>query len=420
METLELSEQRQERERAVAQVRHRLELVDRQPNVEDRLAHLRSLLDTGLRGEAEPQGLALGHAGDEVETLRNEIEERIFELEGIESTIARIEERLGQDESEAVNLTLQQTLDVVDHLRQVSQSAPNDERIGMVATNICEGLESFVTSVLSFDQAEEGSPGVGPAPADLELALEVIDTIGTCPGPDRRAIIKSLRRLFVDAAYNAVWLRVNRLFEMDLEPANRKQMLHEALSIWTITPELGESAGSPRLSQLPSEILRTIDRVVTQEIIGKVPVGEPEKLLDASILAREFSDDYVTMIPAIQVAEARTSLRAKLANVIARKLAHEISHAKSWHDLEVCIGVRNIVTSIADADAGEDARMVSLSRQIVWSTWRLRIKGVGTFFRGLFRPALITAVGLFAAVGLYVGIATLIKRLYDVGVPLAL
>ncbi len=411
METLELSEQRQDREQLVAQIRHRLDLVGRQTNVEDRIAHLRGLLETDVAGLSADAG------NHETKAIKREVEERLFDLEGIENTITRIEERLGQDESEPVNLTLQQTLDVVDQLRGISHLAPNDERIALVATNVCEGLESFVTSVLGVGQPGDESRGVGPSPADLDLALEVIDTIGTCPGGDRRAINKSLRRQFVDGACSAVWLRVNRLFDMDLQRADRKQMLHEALTIWTMTPELDESGGSPRLSRLPTEILTTIERVLLQEIIGGVPVGKPEKLLDATMLAREFSDDYVTMIPAIQVTEAQANLRAKLAHTLARKLAHEISHAGSWHDLEICVGVRNVVTSIADE--GEEARLSALSRRVAWTTWRLRVKDVVSFFRLGSRPVALAVGGLGLAMGAYIGIAALVSRLYDVGVPLA-
>jgi hypothetical protein len=411
METLELSEQRQDRERVVSQIRHRLGLIGGEANVEERIAHLRSLLETDM------VGLSTGPGAENEDALRREVGDRLFALEGVESTVARIEERLGQDESEPVNLTLQQTLDVVDQLRGVSQTAPNDERMAMVATNVCEGLESFVTSVLDVGQPGDESRGVGPSPADLELALEVIDTIGTCPGSDRRAINKSLRRQFVDGACSAVWLRINALFDMNLGRADRKQMLHEALTIWTMTPELGESAGSPRLSQLPSEILKTIERVLLQEVIGSVPVGQPEKLLDASMLAREFSDDYVTMIPAIAVAEAQANLRTRLAHTLARKLAHEISHARSWHDLEICIGVRNVVTSIADE--GEEAKLSALSRRVFWTTWRLRIKDVIGFMVQSTRPLAITTGTLGLAMGAYIGIAALVSRLYDVGVPLA-
>jgi hypothetical protein len=411
METLELSEQRQDRERNAAQLRHKFELAGRLTNVEDRIAHLRGMLETDMAA------LADSPRDQEVDALKREVNENLFDLEGFESALTRIEERLGQDEAEPVNLTLQQTLDVVDQLRGVSQIAPNDERIAVVATNVCEGLESFVTSVLDVGQPGDESRGTGPSPADLELALEVIETIGTCPGSDRRAINKSLRRQFVDGACNSVWMRVNRLFDMSLQRADRKQMLHEALTIWTMTPELGESAGSPRLSQLPTEILRTIERVLLQEIIGGVPVGHPEKLLDASMLAREFSDDYVTMIPAIQVAEAQSALRTRLAHTLARKLAHEISHAGSWHELEICMGVRNVVTSISDE--GEEAKLSALSRRVMWTTWRLRVKDVFAFFKSAVRPAGFVVGGLAVAMGAYLGIAALVSRLYDVGVPLA-
>jgi len=134
-----------------SELRHGIELADSLANVGDRVAYLKGLIDT------EQQRLAVLTDDPDLASVAQDIKDRVFQLTDIEASISRIEERLGLDTSDAVDLTLQQTLDVVEHLRQISQAAPNDERISSLATNVCEGLESFVTTLLAGSEAEDSS-----------------------------------------------------------------------------------------------------------------------------------------------------------------------------------------------------------------------------------------------------------------------
>ena len=155
----------------VSELRHGLELAESLDNVDDRVASLKGLIDT------EQQRLAELPDDPDLASVAQDIKDRVFQLIDVEASISRIEERLGQGASDAVDLTLQQTLDVVERLRQISQAAPNDERISSLATNVCEGLESFVTTLLAGSEAEDNTTADSPSLADMELALSVIETI---------------------------------------------------------------------------------------------------------------------------------------------------------------------------------------------------------------------------------------------------
>ena len=142
VEPLELNNQRRDSEQLASELRHGLGLAERLPNVDDRLAQLKVILEV----DDERRGGRSDHPA--LVAVLQDIKDQTFELTSVEVTISRIEERLGQGASEPVDLTLQQTLDVVEELRQISRTVPNDQRMAMLATNVCEGLESFVTSVL--------------------------------------------------------------------------------------------------------------------------------------------------------------------------------------------------------------------------------------------------------------------------------
>ena len=118
----------------------------------------------------------------------------------------------------------------------------------------------------------------------MELALSVIETILVCPGAARQSMYKPLRRQFIDVACQAAWKRVDRLPDMGLDRATRKEYLHEALSIWTLTPDLAENAGSPRLSQLPSEIQEFIQRLLLKQVIANGADNDLPRLQDEALL----------------------------------------------------------------------------------------------------------------------------------------
>ena len=209
-------------------------LADRLPNLTDRIRHLEEVL------EAADSARSLHPKDTAIPKIQKDARDLLFDLRNAENQLRSVEVRLGQDESEPVDLTLQQTLDVVQQLRRLSVSVPNDERLAMVATNVCEGLESFVTAVLSESQpgADGDGPVVGASPGDLTLALEVIGAIQVCPGTDRTSTYKTLRQQFIDAACHSAWSRLDRLFDTRLDRAVRKEYLHEALTIWTLLPDL--------------------------------------------------------------------------------------------------------------------------------------------------------------------------------------
>jgi hypothetical protein len=390
-----------------------LALTDRLPNLSDRVLHMEDSL------EAVDSACARYPENSALTQTRGDVRNQLFDMRNTESQVQAIEERLGQGESDPVDLSLQQTLDVVQQLRRLSETIPNDERLAMIASNVCEGLESFVTAVLSESQpgVEGGGASLGPSPGDLTMALEVIAAIQACPGPDRSSTYKTLRQRFIDAACHSAWGRLDRLFETGLDRADRKEYLHEALTIWTLAPELSENAGSPRLSQLPEDVQRTIEQVLLREVIGSTEGGGPGGLLNASLMARELIEDYVAMVPAIAVAETQTALGATAGESLIRRTRRELSNAGTWQDLESCLSVISVLRTVPGV--GEDGRLQKLSWQVRKTSLRLRLRDVSQRARRVLVPAFVTMAGVFGLAAGYVGLAMLIQRLYDYNLPLA-
>ena len=388
-------------------------LAERLPNIAGKIAHLEAL---------RPELAAARTQHPDEETLRQVDEDValvLFDLRNAEAQIESIEERLGQGQSEPVDLTLQQTLDVVQQLRRLSENAPNDDRLAMVSTNITEGLESFVTSVLSEARpSEPGRPsGPGPGPSDLTMVLEVIGTIQIAPGPDRTSTYKTLRQQFIDAACISAWTRLDLLRDPLLDRSTKKEYLHEALTIWALLPDLSENSGSPRLSRLPQEALESVEQVMLREVIGGAQVGDPRALLDATLMARGLVEDYVPMVPAIPVEDAQAALGQKARDSLVRRVKAEIARSGSWQELETCLGVIAAIQTIPGADG--DARIGKLSRQVRLASLRLRFMGVT---RGVRRAGIPIFATLAAVIGLsagYIGLAVLIQRLYEYNLPLA-
>ena len=249
------------------------------------------------------------------------------------------------------------------------------------------------------------------------MALEVINTIQTCPDADRMSTVRNLRQQFIYAACRSAWSRVNRLFDTGLDRPTRKEYLHEALSIWTLLPDLSENAGSPRLSQLPDDMRRTIQQVLLREVIGTSAGGDRQGLLDAALLANELAEDYLTMIPAISVSDAQARLGLEVSDTLIRRLKSEIARSASWADLELCLSVISVLRTFPGLE--EDERLDKLSRLIRTTTWRLRLVGVVDLFRRNALPAFAVVVGLMAVAAAYIGVATLIQELYNFSLPLA-
>ncbi len=388
-------------------------LTDRLPNIAGKIAHLEALRTDVTTAHAE-------HPDEE--TLRQvdaDAAQLLFDLRNAEVQIEGIEEHLGQGQSEPVDMTLQQTLDVVQRLRRLSENAPNDDQLAMVSTNIAEGLESFVTSVLSEAQpSEAGRPtGPGPNPSDLTMVLEVIRTIQIAPGPDRTSTYKTLRQQFIDAACKSAWARLDLVRDPLLDRATKKEYLHEALTIWGMLPDLSENSGSPRLSRLPQEALETVKQLMLREVIGTAQVGDPRALLDAALLARGLVEDYIPMVPAIPIEDAQVAMGQKARDSLVRRVRAEILRSGSWQELETCLAVIAAIQTIPGADG--DIRIGKLSRQVRLASIRLRFMGVS---RALKRAAITIFAVLTAIIGLsagYIGLAVLIQRLYEYNLPLA-
>ena len=402
-------------EELTSSIREQVLRTDRLQNLEDKLGHLEESL--------RRNGSALDRfsGAPALQEIEQDIQDRLFDLQNADRLIERIEERLGRGDSEPVDLTLQQTLDVVQQLQNMSATIPNDERLGAVATNICEGLESFVTSVLHeadlSEEEGEASETIGPGPGDLTLALEVIETIHTCPGADRTSLYKALRQQFIDGACRSAWSRVDRLFDMRLERSTRKEYLHEALTIWTLLPDLSENSGSPRLSQLPEDILRTIQETMLREVIGATTTGDRQALLNAAILTKELAEDYLPMIPAIPVLESQTALGLQASDTLLRRIKAELSSISSRRDLELCLSAISVLRSVPGLE--EDRRFQRLSSNIRFSSWRVRAMELGGFLRGLLLPVSLSMVATGVLFGVYIGLGALAQRLYDVNIPLA-
>ena len=202
------------------------------------------------------------------------------------------------------------------------------------------------------------------------MALEVIETIRGCPGGDRALISKTLRQQFIDTACRSAWGRVDRLFDPTVSRATRKQYLHEALTIWSLMPELGENAGSPRLSQLPEDLRRTVQEVLLHRVIGSTQVGDPQGLLETALLAKELVEDYLTMIPAISLSEAQAEMGLQTRRTLVPRVRAELSSVDSWQDLETCLSVLSVLHTIPGAQ--EDEQLRKLSRPVRLARWRLR------------------------------------------------
>jgi hypothetical protein len=389
------------------------ELAERLPNIAGKIAHLEAL---------RPELASARTEHPDEETLRKvdeDVTQILFDLSNAEAQIESIEERLGQGQSEPVDMTLQQTLDVVQQLRRLSENAPNDDRLAMVSTNISEGLESFVTSVLAEAQPpEQGRPsGPGPGPSDLTMVLEVIGTIQIAPGPDRTSTYKTLRQQFIDAACISAWTRLDLLRNPLLDRSAKKEYLHEALTIWALLPDLSENSGSPRLSRLPQEALESIEQVMLREVIAGAQVGDPLALLDAALLARGLVEDYVPMVPAIPVEDAQAALGQKARDSLVRRVKAEIARSGSWQELETCLGVIAAIRTIPGADG--DTRIGKLARQVRLASLRLRFMGVAAGVRGAGIPIFATLAAVIGLAAGYIGLAVLIQRLYEYNLPLA-
>ena len=394
----------------VSELRHGLELAESLDNVDDRVASLKGLIDT------EQQRLAELPDDPDLASVAQDIKDRVFQLIDVEASISRIEERLGQGASDAVDLTLQQTLDVVERLRQISQAAPNDERISSLATNVCEGLESFVTTLLAGSEAEDNTTADSPSLADMELALSVIETILVCPGAARQSMYRPLRRQFIDVACQAAWKRVDRLSDMGLDRATRKEYLHEALTIWTLTPDLAENAGSPRLSQLPSEIQGVIQRLLLKQVISNGADNDLPGLQDKVLLTKEFVDDYLSMVPAISLPDAHEAVGLHVVGTLVRRLESAIREVASSEDLELCFG---IITTLRTLEGVDETRLERVSRSLARARWRVRAWRTVLFLRRASLASALVLVAAVAALGAYIGIAALIEYLYEFTLPLA-
>lgn len=394
----------------ISDLRHGIELADRLANVDDRVAYLKGLIDTDEQPWAELPDDA------DLDSVTQDINDRIFQLTDVQAAISRIEKRLGQEASDPVDLTLQQTLDVVEHLRQISDAAPNDDRIASLATNVCEGLESFVTTVLAGSEAEGQLTADSPSLADMELALSVIETIAVCPGAARKSMYRPLRRQFIDVACQAAWKRVDRLSDMGLDRATRKEYLHEALTIWILTPDLAENAGSPRLSQLPSEIQRFIQRLLLKEVIANGADKDLPRLQDEALLTKEFIDDYLSMVPAISLPDAHQDVGVHVVGTLVRRLETAIRRVASYEELEFCFG---IITTLRTLEGVDETKLERASRSLARARWRVRGWRTVLFFRMVSLPAALVLAIAVAGLGAYVGIAVLIENLYEFTLPLA-
>jgi hypothetical protein len=249
------------------------------------------------------------------------------------------------------------------------------------------------------------------------LALEVIGAIQVCPGSDRTSTYKILLQQFIDAACHSAWSRLDRLFDTRLDRAVRKEYLHEALTIWTLLPDLTENAGSPRLSQLPEEIQRTIEQVLMREVVGSVDTGDAQALLDASLLASELGEDYIAMIPAISVPDAQMALGLKSRDTLIRRTKRALSEVKSWRDLETCLSVISVLKTIPGF--ADDKRVYKLWRQVKLTSLRLRWSGMLGMLRRLSIPVVLAATAIMGLTASYIGLAVLIQRLYEYNIPFA-
>ena len=400
-------------EEIVSASTNELQQADGLPNLFDKLTYLEGVLQRVNSARVRfTQDRALVQ-------IEQDVKDRVFNLRNAEGLLDRIEDRLGQGGAEPVDLTLQQTLEVVQQLRRLSETIPNDERLATVSTNLCEGLESFVSTVLTEPMVDgEGSmPTIGANPGDLTMALEVINAIQACPGADRTPSYKTLRQQFIDAACHSAWSRIDRLFDTQLERATKKEYLHEALTIWSLLPDLSENAGSPRLSQLPDDILRTVHQASLREVIGSSEVGDRQGLLDTALFAKELGEDYLTMVPAISVSDAQEALGGQVAETLIRRIGTELSKVSSSQELEQCLSVLSVLRTIPGIQA--DERLQKLPRGITLASWRIRRVTLARLVR---RAAVPSFMGLLGGMGLatgYIGLAVLISHFYDFDLPLA-
>ena len=115
---------------SLATLKHQLELSGTIPNVDSRLGELEGILaDTRL-------ALVQSRGAADLLRLEQDVTDQLFVLRNIEEHMILIEQRLGSGSSEPVDLTLQQTLDVLHQIRQLDTKMPGDERLASMATNV--------------------------------------------------------------------------------------------------------------------------------------------------------------------------------------------------------------------------------------------------------------------------------------------
>ena len=398
---------------SLATLKHQLELSGTIPNVDSRLGELEGILaDTRL-------ALVQSRGAADLLRLEQDVTDQLFVLRNIEEHMILIEQRLGSGSSEPVDLTLQQTLDVLHQIRQLDTKMPGDERLASMATNVSEGLEAFVTATLAgvgSSSDDETAIDDSPNPADLVLTLEVIEAIKSCPGRDRSSIYKSLRQQFVDVACYAAWKRLDRLADQRLTKASRKQYLHEALTIWMILPDLSENAGTPRLSLLPREMHNAIQQLFLKHVIGEVVVGNPKRLVEDALLTKELTEEYLGMIPTLEP-EAQAAMVNQAINSLIRRTRTEISIVDSWQGLETCLAAMSILGTTTPTGTS-----LNLTGKLAWpirrAQWRLRMTTVIRRSRRYALPFALTVTTLALLMGAYVGIAYLVESIYQIDVPL--
>jgi hypothetical protein len=183
-------------------------------------------------------------------------------------------------------------------------------------------------------------------------------------------------------------------------------------------PELGENAGSPRLSHLPEDIKRTIQQALLRNVIGSVQMGDRQGLLDSTLFIKELGEDYLTMVPAISVSEAQEDLGLQTKDSLIRRVRTELSTVDSRQDMELCMSTISVLRTIPGLEHAEGLQKISWL--IAISSWRLRWKGLIRFFGRTWLRITLAVVATLAGIGGYIGIATLVQRLYDVNWPWAL
>jgi hypothetical protein len=203
---------------------------------------------------------------------------------------------------------------------------------------------------------------------------------------------------------------------MGLDRATRKEYLHEALTIWTLTPDLAENAGSPRLSQLPSEIQRFIQRLLLKEVIANGANNDLPRLQEEALLTKEFIDDYLSMVPAISLPDAHEAIGLHVIGTLVRRLESAIRKVASFEELEFCYG---IITTLRTLEGVDETKLERASRSLARARWMVRARGTLLFLRGASLRAALVLVATVAGLGAYIGVAALVEYLYEFTLPLA-